>query len=227
MARKRTQVAVGALVVAGLCGVIWTVSSLRSGQDPPVGNTETAQSQQPDVPQPSASASVAEPAYQEIVEAYHDVLHMDSQVFLAAPETYFHGDYEVLNMYHENQKYHEEGAVFYTCYDIDGNGVEELLIGFGWSGWINEKPGAAQLVDLYTFDGTQAIEVIRDPVLVVSASVGLLEDDTLLYISEDEDGNTVFTYYQLEGSQLREIQSTTTQPSDIQWKANLGWKELG
>lgn len=226
MAGKRTKVAVGVLAMAGLCGVIWTVYTLRSGQNSPVGQTDTSQSQQPDMSQFSASATAAELAYQEIVEAYREVLHMDSQVFLDAPEMYFRGDYEVLKMYHENQKYNEEGSVFYTCYDVDGNGVEELLIGFGWDGWINENPGAAQLVDLYTFDGTQAIEVFHDPGLVISTSVALLEDNTLLYVSEDADRNTIFTYYQMEESQLREIQSTTTEPSDIQWKANLGWKKI-
>lgn len=74
----------------------------------------------------------AEEAYQGITAEYKEVMGVDSTAFLTAPDSYFNGDHAAVRYYH---MYH--GDNFYYAYtDIDGNGMEELLIGFGREGYI-------------------------------------------------------------------------------------------
>ena len=145
------KIAVGVLVVAGACSVVWGMRSIQPRE---------AEMGQP-TPTPQATDSVQIPpeeaAYQRILEGYEEVLHADSQAFLEHPEAYFQGDHAILQLYHRNHTKYQGDSFFYAYDDLDDNGTEELLIGFGWDDWINENPGAARVVDLYGFNGATAV----------------------------------------------------------------------
>lgn len=72
---------------------------------------------------------------------------------------YYHNDYNTSNFY-------------YTYYDIDGNGTEELLIGHGDTNNI-------AIVDLYGFDDENAVKIIDNPALGDRSSLAVFTDGTL------------------------------------------------
>lgn len=151
--------------------------------------------------------SPEEVAYQEILEEYRDVLHADSQAFLEHPEAYFQGDYAVLQIYHRYEERLQGDCFFYAYDDLDENGTEELLIGFGWDGWINENPGAVQVVDLYGFDGATAVQLIDDPTLGESSSMKMFENGPMIYIAFNSQGQPVVTELRVNGCEVEEIRT--------------------
>ena len=113
--------------------------------------------QETTMPEPTAEAApavTAEEAYQGITAEYQGVIGVDSAAFLNAPDHYFNGDHMAIRYYH---MYHCDNF-YYAYMDIDGNGMEELLIGFGPEDYI-------WFVDLYGFDGEKAVQLIDEPTL--------------------------------------------------------------
>ena len=154
-------------------------------------------------------AIAAEEAYQGITTEYQAVLGVDSATFLNAPDNYFNGDHAAIRYYH---MYH--GDDFYYAYlDIDGNGMEELLIGFGHDGYIG-------LVDLYSFDGEQAVQLIDEPTLGDRSSLSLLEDGSLYLILGSGATDTSYTYHRVDGCTLKDASpSSAGEVTNISWQA--------
>lgn len=127
--------------------------------------TETAV---PETIAASVHAVPAEEAYQEIASAYQSVIDIDSTAFLSNPESYFNGDHVAVCYHH---MYH--GGNFYYAYsDIDGNGMEEMLIGYGSDGYIS-------IVDLYTFNAGHPVQLIDEITLGDRSRLTLMEDGSL------------------------------------------------
>ena len=159
----------------------------------------------------TVTAVAAEEAYQGVTAEYQAVLGVDSTAFLNAPDSYFNGDHVAIRYYH---MYHGD-QFYYAYFDIDRNGMEELLIGFGPEDYI-------KIVDLYSFDGEQAVQLIDEPTLGDRSTLSLLNDGTLYLIGSSGAENTSHEYYRVEGCTLKD-----TSPSFVADAKNIPWKFLG
>ena len=157
----------------------------------------------------TVAAVAAEEAYRGITAEYQTVLGVDSATFLNAPDNYFNGDHMAIRYYH---MYH--GDNFYYAYmDIDGNGMEELLIGFGPEDYI-------RFVDLYGFDGERAVQLIDEPTLGDRSMLALLADDTLYLAGSSSATETSHTYLKVDGCSVKEVPDTIAERvTDIPWQA--------
>ena len=151
----------------------------------------------------------AEEAYQGITAEYQAVLGVDSAAFLHAPENYFNGDHMAIRYYH---MYHCD-HFYYAYMDIDGNGMEELLIGFGPEDYI-------WFVDLYGFDGEQAVQLIDEPTLGDRSMLALLADDTLYLALGSSAEEVSHIYLKVDGCSVKEVPDTIAERvTDIPWQA--------
>lgn len=154
-------------------------------------------------------AVAAEEAYQGITAEYKEVMGVDSTAFLTAPDSYFNGDHAAVRYYH---MYH--GDNFYYAYsDIDGNGMEELLIGFGREDYI-------KIVDLYGFNGEQVVQLIDEPTLGDRSTLFLLSDGTLYLNGGSSATEANHAYLKVDGCTIKDAPATIAEEmTDIPWKA--------
>lgn len=152
-------------------------------------------------------AVAAEEAYQGITAEYQAVLGVDSAAFLNAPESYFNGNHVAIRYHH---MYH--GDNFYYAYmDIDGNGMEELLIGFGREDYI-------KIVDLYGFNGEQAVQLIDEPTLGDRSTLSLLSDGTLYLNGGSSATEANHAYLKVDGCTVKDAPATIAERvTDIPW----------
>ena len=109
--------------------------------------------------------------------------------------------------------YHAHG--FYCAYyDIDKNGIDELLIGIS----LGED---VKTVDIYGFNGSQVAQVVDEPTLGDRSQLSILEDGTLYIMGSSGADHTSHTYYQLNGTVLAEIS-----PSSAAVVKDIPWQEL-
>lgn len=99
-------------------------------------------------PQKTEAPAVDYTPYEAKIKEYEQALAMDDETFAEA-----HGELDcssindnVLMLVRTG-----EGTISYTRYDVDGNGVEELLFSNGWT-----------FVDAYTLNGGQVIKLYED-----------------------------------------------------------------
>ena len=163
----------------------------------------------PETTAETVAAVAAAEAYQDITAEYQAVLGVDSATFLNAPDNYFNGDHAAIRYYH---MYH--GDNFYYAYmDIDGNGMEELLIGFGPEDYI-------RFVDLYGFDGERAVQLIDEPTLGDRSMLALLTDDTLYLALGSSAAEVSHIYLKVDGCSVKEVPDTIAERvTDIPWQA--------
>ena len=111
------------------------------------------------------------------------------------------------------------GDNFYYAYlDIDGNGMDELLIGFGPEDYI-------RFVDLYGFDGEGAVQLIDEPTLGDRSMMALLADDTLYLALSSSAAETSHVYLRVDGCSVKEAPDTIAERvTDIPWQF-LGGEE--
>jgi RNA polymerase sigma factor (sigma-70 family) len=153
-------------------------------------------------------AIAAEEAYQGITAEYQAVIGVDSAAFLNAPENYFNGDHVAIRYYH---MFHGDNFYYAYC-DIDGNGMEELLIGFGHEEYI-------RFVDLYGFDGERAVQLIDEPTLGDRSMLSLLTDGTLYLFGGSSATEASHGYYRIDGCTLVEVSpGSATTVEDIPWQ---------
>lgn len=158
-------------------------------------------------------------AYFTVMDQYLTALSMDSNEY---EEAYYadaldgihNGDHQAIRYYH---MFHEKS--FYTTrIDLDGNGVEELLVGIGSS----SEPQSGDIVDVYSFDGTKAVQLIDEPTLGDRSQLYLREDGSF-YL---HGGNGVMAgdtneYYKVQGCEL-----VSVAPSEVP-DMQLNWQFLG
>lgn len=88
-----------------------------------------------------------------------DLKELYPDVYMNISMAQYHGDYNTSNFY-------------YTYYDIDNNGTDELLIG-------NGDDAAIYIVDVYSFDGTKAVKLIDNEGLADRSSLKIFTDGTM------------------------------------------------
>lgn len=222
-----TKIVAGVLAVAVAGGgTAAAISAGRKEEAEPVQQTlateaaaETAMPAEVETAPPAATetapAAAADEAYRSVTADYQAVIGADSAAFLNAPERYFNGDHAAVRYYHI---YH--GDNFYYAYrDIDGNGIDELLIGFGSEGYI-------RIVDLYGFDGEQAVQLIDKPTLGDRSSLSLLEDGTLYLFGGSSATEATHAFLRVDGYTLKEADASTAEEvTDLSWQMIEGQEE--
>ncbi len=131
-----------------------------------------------------APTQIADPdqAYEEILELYREACSVDHGQWMENLEEYNdrYSDLftDTLMTYHMLEGM---DAFYMARYDLDGNGVEELFIGYG------PEPSNAYLVGAYGFDGEGAvsltgvaIEVLADGTILLMGNSGAVERVTRL-----------------------------------------------
>ena len=154
-------------------------------------------------------AVAAEEAYQGITTEYQAVLGVDSATFLNAPENYFNGDHVAIRYYH---MYHAH-SFHYAYYDIDKNGMDELLIGISFGQDV-------QPVDIYGFDGEQTVQLIDEPTLGDRSSLSLLTDGTLYLFGGSSATEASHAYLKVDGCTVKDAPATIAEEvTNIPWRA--------
>lgn len=154
-------------------------------------------------------AVAAEEAYQGITSEYQAVLGVDSATFLNAPDNYFNGDHVAIRYYHI---YHAH-SFHYAYYDIDKNGMDELLIGISFGQDV-------QPVDIYGFDGEQTVQLIDEPTLGDRSSLSLLTDGTLYFFGASSATEATHAYLKVDGCTVKDAPATIAEEvTNISWKA--------
>ena len=188
-----------------------TVEQVDSSQDVSLAENDSAAFAETEE---TVFSVTADEAYEGIIGEYLSVINTDRTSYLNAPESYFHGDYASVRYYH---MYHAD-RFYYAYYDIDRNGMEEMLIGFG-------NDGSVKIVDLYGFDGEQAVQLIHEPTLGDRSEVLLLEDGTLYLSGGSGAAQANHSFLEIDGCGTAEADaSTAAEAKDIVWN-NLGTQE--
>ena len=154
-------------------------------------------------------AVAAEEAYRGVTAQYQAVLGVDSATFLNAPDNYFNGDHVAIRYYHI---YHAH-SFHYAYYDIDKNGMDELLIGISFGQDV-------QPVDIYGFDGEQTVQLIDEPTLGDRSSLSLLTDGTLYFFGASSATEANHAYLKVDGCTIKDAPATIAEEvTNIPWKA--------
>lgn len=134
-------------------------------------------------------------AYDEIIEKYKEACSIEESEWFSNLE-YYHSKYkalntEILTFYHTSEHYDDiinddmPIVLVYTYYDIDHNGVLELIIAMG----ITE----VLCFDIYTYDGTTAVKLFENEDIHTSYQIytnGIISkyQDDIAYYMIDSTG---------------------------------------
>lgn len=145
-------------------------------------------------------------AYQVILDEYTEAIEaMNNESYRA--EQYPHVKY-VVN--------HEEGTgrgssginYNYLLLDMDGNGTNELIIAAGFEYGQFMDIHAMKVLDIYTYDGTQAVELFQDPALGDTAYLQVGAGGEIYFVDENsENQRQICLEIAPDGYSLTEIYS--------------------
>lgn len=172
-------------------------------------------------PEQEAAAPVngeaAQDAYQQVLENYIQVLSMDSNAFNQNPEAYYNGDHMAVFNYHSGHK----TEFLYAYCDIDRDGTDELLIGIDDPG-DGMNPGYHGIVDVYSYDGENAVQLLDENILGSwRAGLTLHTDGSMHFTSAMGASDYTDVWYTLLGTYL-----VTGDPSDAPEVSNLNWQKM-
>ena len=161
----------------------------------------------PETTAETGPAVAAEEAYQHVIAEYQGVIGVDSTAFLNAPDNYFNGDHVAIRYYH---MYHAH-SFHYAYYDIDKNGMDELLIGISFGQDV-------QPVDIYGFDGEQTVQLIDEPTLGDRSSLSLLTDGTLYFFGASSATEATHAYLKVDGCTIKDAPASIAEKvTNILW----------
>lgn len=228
-----TKVIAGAIAVlivgAGAAGVVLLNQNGQQKDDSQQTTTDTVDSQESEEPKELSPEEI----YQTILDEYGTAM---------AKGSYEDGDFQNINYVMMDYYYQYGGyqagtytGFYYDYYDIDGNGTDELLIGYG-SGDISivdlygiEHKNASKLIDEYTLGERSQVSIYPDGRLVLMGSGGadsmqidvysFKEDGTIDDPETILDANTSISGLGMSINQLVAEKLDNQQPvTDFEWK---------
>ena len=151
-------------------------------------------------------------AYDVVLNEYRDICSMTRDEY---DSQYKENDYPYVNQL-MMRYYHIYGGmqIVYTFYDIDGNGVDELLIGNG-----NENK--ASIIGLYAFDGEKAVTL--NNTAGERQSVKVHTDGTIKIQNSESASSTSTKHYRLDASGYKLTEVSAGSLTEIQ---NFEWSLL-
>lgn len=139
------------------------------------------------------------PAYVDILHSYYEVLSLDYETYnqMGGHDSgLFHADHVVV-YYHA-----KPSEIVYALYDIDGDGVDELLIANGSYKNVN-------IVDVYTLKEGEAIEVIDEPTLSDRSRLYIMPDGTMVILGSNGASISNYHFFEIRNNLPVETYSTT------------------
>ena len=91
-------------------------------------------------------------AYDDVLLEYFAICKMDQITYEVHAADYPNTNHSIMKAYHEGQ----EASFYYSFYDLDQNGTDELLMGYG------SDNSYIMLVDAYAFNGEEAVKIIEE-----------------------------------------------------------------
>ncbi len=124
-------------------------------------------------------------AYQEILDEYTEAIEAMNRGSYD-PQQYPHVKY-VVN--HEEGTGKEPSGIQYNylMLDVDGNGTNELVLAAGLEYEQVVDIYTIRVMDIYTYDGTQAIEFFRDPALGDTAYFVVGADNRIYFVDKNSE----------------------------------------
>lgn len=130
-------------------------------------------------------------------EAYQAILDEYTEIVFAMDE----GTYDPEQMPHARPIRREElssgdmgiGSGFtlsYSYYDIDRNGTEELLIGYSTDYVLYGGNTGTTILDVYTFDGIQAVQLFPEDTLGYTTKLALVNEGEMYLEDARQDGGS-------------------------------------
>ena len=134
------------------------------------------------------NAYAAGEAYQTIRDEYLAALNVGDEGYFNHLEQFPNTDPEAMRLHYMYQE-----NVYHAYYDLDHNGTEELLIGFGQNDHI-------RLADVFAYDGTSAVRVLDEHVFGERARLTLRQDGTIYLQASGSAATGNVTLWQLDDS---------------------------
>lgn len=210
LALKITAGVLAAAVVTG--GIAMAISSSHSGNhssksDPTIVTLDSPCDQT--YPADMTLKQIAEnapTAYELVKSEYLRAMSADSETYLAAPENYICNGCKSLSKYHT-----EQTDNFYTALlDINKDGVDELLIGFG-------QPETVQLVDMYGFNGIDVYQLWNDPDLADSSEMYLMENGVLCHTKTVTETQHDISFWEMINGVFHNVSLSEADPVQPDW----------
>ena len=181
----------------------------QSDLDEETAREEVETSSQVVMSEPEVEKEItASMAYDDVLLEYFAICKMDQTTYEVHAADYPNTNHSIMKAYHEGQ----EALFYYSFYDLDQNGIDELLIGYG-----NEN-SYIMVIDGYAFDGQEAVKIIEE-----RAQGGLLE--TIIF-----DDGSYGVYGGLEGYSVYFYVSRLAEDGYSQntiFDASFGWNVNG
>jgi len=189
--------------------MIEEVEEKQSDLDEETAREEFETSSQVVMSEPEVEKEItASMAYDDVLLEYFAICKMDQTTYEVHAADYPNTNHSIMKAYHEGQ----EALFYYSFYDLDQNGIDELLIGYG-----NEN-SYIMVIDGYAFDGQEAVKIIEE-----RAQGGLLE--TIIF-----DDGSYGVYGGLEGYSVYFYVSRLAEDGysqDTIFDASFGWNVNG
>lgn len=164
---------------------------------------------------PKNSNSQNHTVYQPVLNNYAQVLGIDSNTYNQNPDAYYNGDHMAVYNYHAGRN----SEFKYAYYDIDRDGTDELLIGVDDPGSSMDS-GYHGIVDVYGFDGGQAVQLLDENILGSwRANLSLHQDGSMHFTSTMGASDHSDVWYTLLGTYMASASpSNAPEVTDIPWQ---------
>ena len=153
------------------------------------------------------SVMTAEMAYEPIRMAYRKAISVDAETFGKYPEEFINSDHAVIAYYHSFGGF----QIYETFYDINHDGINELLFGTG-------SDGNVDVVDVYGFDGEKAVELIDEPSLGSRSQLQIMTDGIMYLHGSGGASISDFDLFRIssDGASVENVESFTYNTLDAE-----------
>lgn len=170
-----------AVIGGGVTVAVKFNAKLHSGNTPPASDSSISNVFAPANPATSTGTTfpsthqmlpkaTAEDAYESIQQDYIKAISIDNQTYFDSSDEYINDGHISLFYYHSYPSYN----FYYAHYDINHDGENEMLIGLGNGDDIS-------IVDIYGFDGQNAVQLMDEPSLGERSRVQIMTDGTIYF----------------------------------------------
>ena len=131
--------------------------------------------------------------YNDVLEQYRNMVQNNFYKDMIDSDNYDNSFGDMIGM----EIRHHEQDIYYALYDIDGNGIEELIIAGGENRNANPD-NSAWNYDLYGYDGTNAVHIFSDMEFGYRTNFSLYENGVIEVFSSGSAAESYVDFYKLK-----------------------------